>query len=367
MECKRVKIENFRNIESAELVFDPGINLLVGENAEGKTNLLEAIGFSAIGKSFRTNHEEDLIRFGAETAEISLDFCDSQREQNITVRMMPKRRRRIEHNHVKITKISDVVGLFRTVLFCPEHLSLVKDGPGERRNFLDVALSQLYPIYLKSLQRYNQILKNRNQLIRDYEKDPKTFDATISLWSAQLSHEAAIIASYREKYVRDANERIKEYFLEMTKGKEVPELLYEGSSKSESYEDREAVEKQYLSLLSEHHDREIGAGCTLYGIHKDDIEILLNGKSARLFSSQGQQRSLSLAMKLAEGDLSARVSGEIPVFLFDDVFSELDQNRRVYLSSKLSGKQVIITTCESLGNKVRGKCFYVKNGSYTEA
>ena len=366
MECKKVQIKNFRNIEEAELVFDPGINLLVGENAEGKTNLLEAIGFSAIGKSFRTNHEEDLIKFGAETAEISLDFCDSLREQNITVRMMPGRRRRIEHNHVKATRISDVVGLFRTVLFCPEHLALVKEGPGERRNFLDVALSQLYPVYLKSLQRYNQILKQRNQLIRDYEKDPVSFDSTIELWSAQLAKEAATIAFYREEYVRLANERVKEYFLEMTKGKEIPELIYEGSSKSDSYRDKEIVEKEYFALLSEHHDREIGAGCTLYGIHKDDIEILLNGKSARLFASQGQQRSLSLALKLAEGDLSARVSGEIPVFLFDDVFSELDKNRREYLSSKLSGKQVIITTCEPLG-KVKGKCFLVKGGSYTEA
>lgn len=365
MECKRIQIKNFRNIENAELSFDPGINLLVGKNAEGKTNLLEAIGFSAIGKSFRTQHEEDLIRFGADLAELSLDFSDSLREQNITVRMMPGRRRRIEHNKVKVTRLSDIVGLFRTVLFCPEHLSLVKDGPGERRNYLDVALSQLYPIYLKSLQRYNQILKQRNQLIRDHEKNPEAFSSTIELWSYQLAKEAAIIASYRESYIRLANERVKEYFYEMTDGKETPALRYEGSSKAEDYSDREESEKTYFSLLMKHHDREIGAGCTLFGIHKDDIAIDLNEKNARLFASQGQQRSLSLALKLAEGDLSAKVSGEIPVFLFDDVFSELDRDRRNYLSSKLSNKQVIITTCEPI-DKVKGKCFRVENGHYFE-
>lgn len=365
MECKRIQIKNFRNIEEAELSFDPGINLLVGKNAEGKTNLLEAIGFSAIGKSFRTQHEEDLIRFGADLSELSLDFSDSLREQNITVRMMPGRRRRIEHNKVKVTRLSDIVGVFRTVLFCPEHLSLVKEGPGERRNFLDVALSQLYPLYLKSLQRYNQILKQRNQLIRDQEKNPETFSSTIELWSYQLAKEAAVIASYRQEYVRLANEKVKTYFEEMTNGRELPELRYEGSSKAEDYSDRAESEKTYFDLLMSHHDREIGAGCTLYGIHKDDIAIDLNGKNARLFASQGQQRSLSLALKLSEGDLSAKVSGEIPVFLFDDVFSELDRGRREYLSSKLSGKQVIITTCEPI-DKVVGKRFRVENGHYFE-
>ena len=365
MECKKIQIKNFRNIEDAALSFDPGVNLLVGKNAEGKTNLLEAIGFSAIGKSFRTQHEEDLIRFGADLTEISLDFCDSEREQNITVRMMPGKKRRIEHNKVKVTRLSDIVGVFRTVLFCPEHLSLVKDGPSERRNFLDLALSQLYPLYLKSLQRYNQILKQRNQLIRDYEKDPDTFSSTIEFWSLQLAKEAAVIARYREEYVRLADQHVKECFLEMTGQKELPELFYEGSSKAEDYSDCKKTEEDYATLLMSHHDREIGAGTTLYGIHKDDIAININGKNARVFASQGQQRSLSLALKLSEGELSRKVSGEIPVFLFDDVFSELDKGRREYLSSKLKGKQVIITTCEPV-EKVFGKCFRVENGHYFE-
>ena len=365
MECNKIKIRNFRNIEEAEIEFDSGVNILVGDNAQGKTNLLEAISFTALGKSFRTNHEEELIRFGAEFSEISLDFTDSLRKQNITVCMMPGHRRRIEQNKVKVGRLSDIVGAFRTVLFCPEHLSLIKDGPGERRNYLDIALSQLYPVYLKSLQRYNQILKNRNKLIRDAEDDRATFRDTIEFWSSQLAAEAAVIAKYRVQYLNKASEHIKACFAEMTGDKEAPAAIYAGSShgEPESYLDVNETEKTYFELLMKHHDREIGAGTTLWGIHKDDIEITVNGRSARAFASQGQQRSLALAMKLAEGEVCASITGERPVFLFDDVFSELDSTRRAYLSGKIKDRQVIITTCEPSGI-TGGKLIQVKNGHY---
>ena len=367
MECKRIRITDFRNVESACVDFDPGVNILVGANAQGKTNLLEAISFTAIGKSFRTSHDEDLIRFGAEFAEVSLDFCDSVRDQNITVRMMSGKRRRIEHNRVKVTRLSDVVGLFRTVLFCPEHLSLIKEGPSERRSYLDIALSQLYPVYLKSLQRYNQILKQRNQLIKHAEEDQKTFRDTVEFWSMQLAKEAAVISRYRYRYLTMAEEHIKSCFAEMTGERETPEVIYLGSSHGEpdSYEDIDVTEKKYFELLTSHYDREIGAGSTLWGIHKDDIDIRINDRSARAFASQGQQRSLALAMKLAEGEVCALVCGEKPVFLFDDVFSELDSARRAYLSGKIKDRQVIITTCEPSGI-IGGKIIQVENGSYRE-
>ena len=367
MECNAIKIRNFRNIEQAEITFDSGVNNLVGNNAQGKTNLLEAISFTALGKSFRTTHEEEMIRFGEDCAEISLDFTDSVRRQNITVRMMKGQRRRIEHNRVKVTKLSDIVGAFRTVLFCPEHLSLIKDGPAERRNYMDIAISQLYPLYMKSLQRYNQILKQRNQLIRRAEEDRRTFDDTVEFWSGQLAHEAAIIARYRVRYLKKAEAHIQSCFAEMTGERELPSAVYVGSSHHEPdfYEDIEAAEKDYFEILMSRHDREIGAGSTLWGIHKDDIEIQINGKAARAFASQGQQRSLALSMKLAEGEVCAEICGEKPVFLFDDVFSELDASRRAYLSSKMADRQVIITTCEPSG-VAGGKMIRVENGSYRE-
>lgn len=364
MECNRIEIRNFRNIEYADVSFDPGVNILVGANAQGKTNLLEAIGFAAIGKSFRTVHEEEMIRFGEDCAEVSVDFSDAQRRQNITVRMMKGRRRRIEHNKIKVGRVSDIVGTFRTVLFCPEHLSLIKDGPGERRNYLDVAISQLYPIYLKSLQRYNQILKQRNQLLRDAEKD-RSLLSTAEVWSLQLAHEAAVISRYRKEYIEKAAVSVAECFLEMTGEREKPTLAYAGSSKqeAEAYGDVEATEKIYQKYLTENLEREIAAGSTLWGIHKDDIEISVNGRPARMFASQGQQRSLALAMKLAEGEVSAGVFGENPVFLLDDVFSELDTARRNYLSGKIRDRQVIITTCEPSGI-AGGRIIRVENGAY---
>lgn len=368
MRCNRIQIRDFRNIECADVRFAEGVNILAGDNAQGKTNLLEAISYTAIGKSFRTSHDEDMIRFGASCAEISMDFCDSVRCQNLTVRMMPGKRRRIEQNRVRIGRVSDIVGQFRTVLFCPEHLSLIKDGPGERRSFLDVAISQLFPVYLASLQRYNQILRQRNQLIRNAAEDPVTFRQTVDFWSLQLAHEAAVISRYRARYLKLAQGEIARCFSEMTGGREIPTAVYKGSSgqSPEEYESGEDTERIYASLLSTGHEREIGAGCTLWGIHKDDVDVQLNGKSARMFASQGQQRSLALAMKLAEGEVCRSICGELPVFLFDDVFSELDPVRRSYLSEKLSGKQVIITSCEP-GCVKNANVILVKNGTYLQA
>ena len=341
MVCNCVRVRNFRNIAEAEVEFCSEVNILAGANAQGKTNLLEAIGYVALGKSFRTVHDEDMIRFGEECAELSVDFTDSQRRQNLTVRMMPGRRRRIEQNHVKVGRVSEIVGQFRTVLFCPEHLSLVKDGPGERRNFLDVALSQLYPVYLKRLQRYNQILRQRNQLIRSATDDPKTFRETAEFWSCQLAAEAAAISRYRYRYLCEAGREIAACFREMTGERETPGVAYAGSSKQppEEYEDEEATLRVYTRLL--------------------------NGKPARAFASQGQQRSLALCMKLAEGAVCRRVCGELPVFLFDDVFSELDESRRSYLSTKLKGRQVIITSCEP--DVAAGNVILVENGCYRPA
>ena len=365
MECNRIRIRDFRNIESACIDFQSGVNILFGENAQGKTNLLEAISFAALGKSFRTSHDEEMIRFGAESCEVSLDFTDSARQKNIKVRMMVGKRKHIEQNKVKIGRVSDIVGVFRTVLFCPEHLSLIKEGPGERRNYMDIALSQLYPVYLKSLQKYNQLLKQRNQLIRAAEEDRRTFDSTVEFWSVQLAKEAALISRYRYRYLKEAEKHMTICFAEMMGEREKPTAVYLGSSKQmpEEYEDIERTEVAYRTLLMAHHDREIGAGSTLWGIHKDDMEIMLNEKSARQFASQGQQRSLALAMKLAEGEVCATVCGEKPVFLFDDVFSELDSARRAYLSGKMEGRQVIITTCEPSGI-VGGKMIHVKKGTF---
>lgn len=365
MIAEKIKVRNFRNIKEAEVTFSPGINLLYGNNAQGKTNLLEAVYYASIGKSFRAQHPQEMIAFGEDEAFLSLDFSGRGRTQNISVLFSGNRERRVEKNRVRITRMSELVGEFRAVLFCPEHLSLIKDGPAERRNFLDIAISARDPLYLASLQRYNRVLKQRNALIKKAEDDPRSFRETVEVWSRQLAHEGAYIARSRKRYIDRAFYYVGACFFEMSKEKEVPGVSYLGfcGRDFDGYENIYETEERCFRKLSENLEREKGAGATLYGIHKDDFEVTLNGRPARLYGSQGQQRSLSLSLKLAEGELCREDCGEYPVFLFDDVLSELDAGRRQYLLEKIKEKQVIFTTCEEAVSK-ESRIFRVEDGTY---
>ncbi len=381
--CNGIEIENFRNIEAASVSFGEGVNLLHGDNAQGKTNLLEAIYFTALGKSFRPAKEAELIRFGQPSALVVNRFRDSLRAQSISMRLFAGRARRaVEQNGLKVSKMSEMVGAFRVVLFCPEHLSLIQGGPELRRNYLNVALSQLRPLYLQALQRYNHVLKERNALLKHAPEDMATFRATEPMWSAMLAKEAAAVTVHRARYVRQVNEHVRVCFADMMKkyesGDELPEITYiptlgsewlaENGTDPALYEDVSRLERRYLELLTTRHEREIGAGATLWGVHKDDIRITLNGRPARLYASQGQQRSLALAMKLAEGWISAGESGgDMPVFLFDDVLSELDAHRRDYLVREMQGRQVIMTACDPAAADFGGvvRLIRVKDGIYT--
>ena len=368
MICQRISVRNLRNIEEAQVSFSEGVNILAGENAQGKTNLLEGIFYPSVGRSFRGAHTSEMIRFGESQAKIDLNFRDAKRDQTISVTLFRDKQRKVEKNGVKMEKLSDVVGSFRAVLFCPEHLSMIKDGPAQRRSYMDLAISRLYPLYLHSLQRYTYFLRQRNALLKNANEDRATFDGTIELWSMQLAKEAAILSEMRLAFIKRISTHIADCFGEMTGERETPRLIYDGSSgqAEEEYADRKATEKKYFSLLMSSHGREIAVGATLWGIHKDDIDILLNGKRARIYGSQGQQRSLALAMKLAEGEITKEEYGDYPVFLFDDVLSELDGGRREYLIHKIRDKQVILTSCEpdllkDMGDVTR---ILVKDGTY---
>lgn len=376
MICDKISLSGFRNIESAEVSFEGGVNILCGDNGQGKTNLMEAIYLASVGRSFRGADESEMIKFGSDGASVSIDFRDSIRPQNISMRLYRGRRRQVELNKVSIRRLSDVVGELSTVLFCPGHLSIIQDGPAMRRNYLDVAISQLRPAYIASLQRYAQILKNRNKLIRDAEEDRKTFDATIDFWSAQLAEEAAVITVMRAEYIKRVKAHVAEFFADMTVGREIPDIVYSSSAARSSHDstvpvddgfcfDRDAVRRKYLALLNDHHEREIGAGSSLWGIHKDDMIVYLNSHEARVYASQGQQRSLALALKLTEGEICREEKSEYPIFLFDDVLSELDAGRRAYLTEKLGGRQVIMTCCEKL-QLAGAKMIGVEGGKYIE-
>lgn len=349
MIVERVAYRNFRNIAEAELDLSPGVNVFLGNNAQGKTNALEGMYLMATGKSFRTPRERELVRFGQPFFEVELLMKDERREQSLFFKAYSAelgKRRECKKNGVSVGRLGELLGSFRAVLFCPEHLSVVKDGPSERRSFLDIALCQLRPMYLAALSRHNKILTQRNALLKQLSEGMGERQL-LEVYSEQLAREAAFIYASRRDYIARLELYVKSFFAElcgMNEFCELPELKYKNSLKTSDFNETEAFEG-YRRALSANVGREIAAGASLYGSHKDDIEIYLDGREARLYASQGQQRSISLAMKLGEGEISREYSGEYPVFLFDDVLSELDPGRQEFLLSRLGKRQVIMTAC----------------------
>lgn len=360
-----IKLENYRNIREAEIFFGEGINVVEGLNAQGKTNLLEAICFMSLGRSFRRAPDSELIMQGEKYAHMTAEFSDYLRKQQLDVILSEGKTRKITQNRVPLTKMSQLIGVFRAVIFCPSHLSIVKEGPAARRSFIDVALSQLDRGYLTELQRYTKILGERAALLKmmNVPSPDPGFEFTLDTLTEQLCESASIITVKRANYVKEISEAVKDFFSDMTGNSQSPErpsLTYASSSFKRHGEgsvevedlgksDEATIKKELYDKLLSMRGREIFAGATLYGPHKDDIEIKLNGLSARNFASQGQQRSLALALKLAEGEMSRRVTGESPVYLLDDMLSELDSRRRDYIVCGIKDRQVIITTCEDTG------------------
>lgn len=339
MYCKYVEFENFRNIKNARIEFINGVNVIEGANAQGKTNCLEGIYLCAAGRSHRTSKDKHFIGFGGDIAKISLKYEDSRRENTLDLRYSALGRRYCAKNGVTQRKLSDFVGNFRAVLFTPEHLSIVKNGPALRRSFLDSALSQISKEYLASAQRYEKILQNRNKVLQNTENKPiSKVRAELEPYTLMLAKEAEYIGKMRFDYVCRLDSEVKNIFEKMSAGCEWVELLY-----SEIYS-----KDEYIKKFENNFDKEFSAGVTLYGVHKDDILININDFEARSFASQGQQRSIALAMKLSEGAITRLETSEEPVYLFDDVLSELDSRRREFIVSCLDNKQVIITACDMI-------------------
>lgn len=356
MILQKIEYTNFRNIEEQTLLFDPGVNLLVGENAQGKTNALEGIYLCAQGRSHRTTHERDYILYGADFAKVRLRYKDARRENELELRYLKNGRKSCRSNGLPLKKMSEFIGNFRAVIFCPEHLSIVKEGPGGRRAFLDAALCQTDQRYLSELQKYNAAMQQRNRLIAEYPVNPAAFSETQEFFALQMAKSAEYISAMRSEYLGRISDLVSEIFREMTEGRETPRFRYLRQQTEEEYK------KQYLYEYA----KELKAGSTLFGIHKDDVEITLNDRPARAFASQGQQKSIAVAMKLAEGMVSQQKTGEYPVFLLDDVLSELDVHRQKFILGGLAGKQVIVTCCDAdaVKNFPSGRVIGVEKGRY---
>jgi DNA replication and repair protein RecF len=368
MKVNKIEFESFRNIDSEIIEFSDGINVIYGENAQGKTNILEGIYLFARGKSFRAFKDKELIKFDKNIAYAKMDFQVKDDITTLGVEIPKIQAKRFYRNKVKVNKTAEIIGEFRAVLFCPSHLGIIKDAPATRRKFIDVAISQLRPVYLKMMTRYNQVLEERNAILKMMPEERMQNLELIDIYSEELASLCADIADIRNEYIKKLDYWVKIFFDEMTKGQESPKITYEANVDKNDFENRESLKNRYLNLLKNNKEREFKFGATLFGIHKDDLKIEINGKDSRLYSSQGQQRSLALAMKMAEGEISREQKGEYPVFLFDDVLSELDDNRKAYILSNIKNRQVIITACDKSVFENSDGCTFIniENGQRKE-
>ncbi len=343
MYLKRFQAKNYRNIAYCDLTFERGVNLLIGENAQGKTNALEGIYAFARGKSFRGASDAELTRFDTEGFETEITYEDRQREQTLSYSYIDGKRTRLR-NGVKMTKVSDTLGHFRAVLFYPEHLQIIKGGPSERRELINIAISQLDSQYVRDYTAYQKILDNRNYLLKNALKGIYFDREELYAWSEQLAEYAARIHTTRAAYIRGLVPHVAAFMKDISSDKESLTISYVSDTEEEGYEE---AKRAYLSVFTENTDRECAAGCTLWGVHRDDMEFILDGRLARTYASQGQQRSCVLAVKLAEGEYARERTGDYPVYLFDDVLSELDSGRRGYVLGMSDERQLILTACDS--------------------
>lgn len=364
MIIKKFRAKNFRNICECEIDFSSGVNILLGDNAQGKTNVLEGIYLFSRGKSHRAKEDRELIRFGEDGFFLSVEYESDGRDNVLEYTLYGKERRR-KKNGYKLGGVKELVGSFKSVLFYPDDLQLVKAGPEERRAFLNIAISQLYPSYVNFYSNYKYALENRNNLLKKIKDGLFLNREELESWSVSMAKYATDIYIFRRDYIKKLELYAKTVMNDISDGKEELSFGYKSNIPSDITE-KEKIEEYYAMKLTENLEREISAGTTLYGVHRDDLEVFVNGKEARLFASQGQQRSIVLSIKLAEGEVSREISGEYPVFLFDDVLSELDEKRRKYLIDGIGKRQIIITSCESeLIDEISDKTIAVKNGEYT--
>ncbi len=357
MYIKKLTLTGFRNYNEAELEFSPLTNVIYGNNAQGKTNILEAVYLFAQGRSHRAKTDKELVKFGEEFARLAIDFEDSDRSYNAQMQILKNGRKSVSVNHVHILKLSKLMNYLNVVMFSPEDLNLVKGSPNVRRRFIDSSVSQLYPAYLASLMEYNKTLNQKNCLLKNLKYRGKTSDPTLSVWNEQLAHNGAKIMQARAEFLDRINESAK--IIQNEISGEGLCVKYLPSIKCD-----DISEETLYNYFEERTPREVEMASTQYGIQRDDIEIFVNDREAKLFGSQGQQRTAALSMKIAQADYIKEIKGEYPVLLLDDIMSELDINRRMYLSERIKDKQVLITSTDTdlIDKTTDTRLFRIENG-----
>lgn len=364
MRAERLELRHFRNLKETCWQPGPGVNVIWGENAQGKTNLLEALWLFTGSRSFRGAKDGELVALGQEESRLSLAFLAEEREQEAILQI--RSRRSAELNGLPQPSPSSLAGHFCGVVFSPAHLTLVKGGPEERRRFIDAAYCQLRPGYIKSLREYTRALSQRNTLLKDCRLHGD-LASMLDIWDQRLSHAGARLLRARNAYIGRLYPAAAEIYRGLSGGKESFEVLYRpaGDGLTDVLGNGEQVVAEALCrVLEESREADRTAGFTTAGPHRDDLEVLIAGLPARTYGSQGQQRSAVLALKLAEATLLRDVTGEQPVALLDDVMSELDASRQDYILNHIHDWQVFITCCDPapLRRMDGGMEFHMKQG-----
>jgi len=359
MYLSKIKLTNFRNYTLQEVEFSKGINIIYGENAQGKTNLLEALYLFTAGKSFRTQNDTELIKFGSDFAKAEIEFFLNGRENNAEIIFSSKRKKLIKLNGLPLKRTGELLGVFRAVLFCPEELSLVSGSPEIRRKFLDMYISSQKPKYYGILKSYNKILKQKNSLLKNGADSEM-----LEIWHLKLAEEGAKIIIYRDASLKKISEKAKEVQKEISEGNEQLEIKYSPTSGINPEQEEEKIKNDLLKAMKKRELSEAAQGISLVGPHRDDMIFYINGKQARSFASQGQQRTAVIAVKTAQTELIKEETGEYPVLLLDDIMSELDSKRQQLVTEKIKNMQIFITCTskETFKEFENGKFFEISEG-----
>lgn len=357
MNIKNLEVFNFRNYEYEKEEFVPGLNLIVGANGQGKTNLVEAIYLLSLGRSFRTNKDKEMVRFEKEHAIVSGVICSGDREHKIEIKIGNELKKAVKINSIPIDRLSDLLGIFNVVVFAPEDLKLVKEGPKERRNFMDREISQIRPLYYNHIAAYRKSLLQRNNLLKSFYVDRELLE----VYDHQLATLSWQIMNIRRDFMKKIAPIAMKNHRKISSEKEELQVIYEPDiGKKREIPDVETIK----NLFKKNHQEDIQKKTTGLGPHKDDIVLKINGIDIRSYGSQGQKRSAAISLKLSEIEIIKEEKGEYPVVLLDDIFSELDPTRQGMLLKNMEDIQTFVTTAgESIDywKKDEMKIFYSKS------
>ncbi len=336
MWINKIKINDFRNYNNQEIDLGKNINVFYGENAQGKTNIIEAIFLCSMGKSFRAKQDKEMIKLDKKNANVEIEFFKSDRDSKIKIQLSNKKE--VFINGIKIKKLSELLGNLNIVMFTPDDINILKGGPQNRRRFLDIMISQLKPNYMHTLSLYAKTLEQRNNYLKQIKEENKS-EELLDIWDEKLAEYAFIISKYRNEFINKIINKIKKIHSEITNNKEEIKIEYL----------TECLNKiEYLDLLKKRRKLDIIKSYTTKGIHRDEFIIYINDKELSTYGSQGQHRTAMLSLKLSELEIIEEEVGEKPILLLDDFMSELDSNRRTHFLEKINDTQVIITCTDKI-------------------